>query len=136
MDSYFMEKERYLDSMAKSKAMCLDKLRHHDCCAWECKSCEKQRLWNECAEGMDSYSRLMLADKVDTAARNIMAAHPTLEEVKENSEMNRRARREALKEWWKESWYESMFDGSLMVLITVILTPIIVPIILNMECFL
>lgn len=125
MDPYFMERERYLDNLARSKAMCLDKLRHHDCCSWECKSCEKQRLWDSCAGELDDYSRLLLGDKVNAAAGDIAAAHPTLEEVKENSEMNKRARREALKEWWKESWYESMFDGSLMALIVVTVLPII-----------
>ena len=126
----------YLDSLVRSKAMCADKLRHGGYYKAQCDSCEKKKLLNACEAELAPYSRLLLKDKTEIAVGNIAVAHPTLEEVRENSEMNKTARREALKEWWKDSWYESMFDGSLMALITVILVPIIVPIILTGEWFL
>ena len=139
MDNCYLtanDHERYLDNLARSKAMCADKLRHGYCLKEQCSSCEKKKLWDACEAELAPYSKLLLKDKTDVAIGNIAVAHPTLEEVRENSEMNRTARREALKEWWKDSWYESLFDGSLMALITVILVPIIIPIFGCMEWFL
>ena len=129
--------ERYLDSLARSKAMCADKLRHGGCSKEQCASCEKKKLLDACEAELAPYSRLLLKDKTEIAVGNIAVSHPTLEEVRENSEMDKRARREALKEWHSEGLREFMlYDGGLIVWAAIILVPIIFPIIGCMEWFL
>ena len=139
MDNNYLtanDHERYLDSLARSKAMCADKLRHGGCSKEQCASCEKKQLLDACEAELAPYSRLLLKDKTDIAISNIAAAHPTLEEVEEMIESDRQTRREAVIQANKDVNWEWMHSGGWMAVVAVILVPIIVPIIGCMEWFL
>ena len=116
--------------------MCADKLRHGGCYKAQCDSCEKKKLLDACEAELAPYSRLLLKDKTDIAVGNIVAAHPTLEEVEEMIESNRQIRRNAVIQANKDVNWEWMHSGGWMAVVAVILVPIIVPLILTGEWFL
>ena len=121
--------ERYLDNLAKSKAMCADKLRHGYCSKEQCASCEKKKLMDACEAELAPYSRLLLNDKTEIAIGNIIVAHPTLEEVEEKIESRRQTYREAFIQAQKDANWEWWHRGNWIYLVAIVLTPILVPLV-------
>ena len=139
MDNCYLtagDHERYLDSLARSKAMCADKLRHGYCSKEQCASCEKKKLMDACEAELAPYSKLLLNDKTEIAIGNIIVAHPTLEEVEEKIESRRQTYREAFIQAHKDANWEWWHRGGWMNVVAIILVPIIVPLILMSEWFL
>ena len=139
MDKHYLtasDHERYLDSLARSKAMCADKLRHHYCRALECAGCEKKSLLDACEAELAPYSKLLLKDKTEIAIGNVISAHPTLEEVEEKVENDRQTYRKAFIQAQKNANWEFMHSGNWIYVVAVMLTPIVVPLILTGEWFL
>ena len=138
MDNCYLtvgDHERYLDSLARSKAMCSDKLRHGYCLKEQCSSCERKKLWDACEAELAPYSKLLLKDKIDVEIRRIAVANPTLEELEDARNIEREARRKAVVQVQKDLNWEWWHSGNWIYLVAIVLTPIIVPIILLSEWF-
>ena len=137
MDLYYSERDAYINNIAMSKALCVDKLRHEECKRHECQYCEKQKLWSSCIEGLDDYSRLLLNDKIDMFAKNLAIENPTSKEIAERIESEWEIRKKAVIQCRKEvNWEWLHSGGNLFNVILFFLVPIIIPIILTGEWFL
>ena len=128
--------ERYLDTLAWSKAMCADNIRHGVCSTERCSFCEKKALLDSCEAELAPYSRLLLNDKTEAAIHNIIVANPTPKEARERVERERQTYKKAFVQAQKDMSWEFMHSGGWVAIVTVILVPIIVPIIGCMEWFL
>ena len=139
MDNCYLtanDHERYLDSLARSKAMCADKLRHGYCLREQCDSCERKKLWDACEAELAPYSKLLLKDKIDVEIHRIAVANPTLEELEDARNIEREARRKAIVQAQKDLDWEWWHSGGWIGVLAIILVPIIVPLILTSEWFL
>ena len=109
MDNHYLtanDHERYLDNLARSKAMCADKLRHGRCLQEQCDSCEKKKRLDACEAELAPYSRLLLDDYTDAEIARVIAAHPTVEEMERKDRIEKKARREAYAKFNRERSYE------------------------------
>lgn len=98
--------ERYLDSLARSEAMCVDKLRHGGCLKEQCASCEKRQLLDACEAELAPYSRLLLGDYTEAEIARVIVEHPTAEEMERKDRIETKARREAYAKFNRERSYE------------------------------